>query len=117
MLVGERAAGLSPNVVCRLKEQWCSEYDDWSKRDLSGKQYVYVWADGIHAKVRLENDANKKCLLVLMGATPDSQKELIAVLDGYRESEQSWIELLVDLKQRGLQLSPKAAVGDGALGF
>ncbi|XZE56086.1 IS256 family transposase [Planctomycetaceae bacterium SH139] len=117
-LVGERAAGLSPNVVCRLKEQWCSEYDDWSKRDLSGKQYVYVWADGIHAKVRLEDDANKKqCLLVLMGATNDGQKELIAVLDGYRESEQSWSELLVDLKQRGLQLSPKVAVGDGALGF
>ena len=89
-LVGERATGLSPNVICRLKEQWCSEYDDWSKRDLSDKQYVYIWADGIHAKVRLEDDANKKqCLLVLMGATPDGQKELIAVLDGYRESEQS----------------------------
>ena len=117
-LVGERAAGLSANVVCRLMEQWCSEYDDWSKRDLSGEQYVYVWADGIHAKVRLEDDANKKqCLLVRMGATPDGQKELIAVLDGYRESEQSWSELLVDLKQRGLQLSPKVAVGDGALGF
>ncbi len=117
-LVGERATGLSPNVICRLKEQWCSEYDDWSKRDLSDKQYVYIWADGIHAKVRLEDDANKKqCLLVLMGATPDGQKELIAVLDGYRESEQSWSELLVDLKQRGLQLSPKVAVGDGALGF
>lgn len=117
-LVGERAAGLSANVVCRLKEQWCSEYEDWSKRDLSDKQYVYVWADGIHAKVRLEDDANKKqCLLVLMGATPGGQKELIAVLDGYRESEQSWSELLVDLKQRGLQLSPKVAVGDGALGF
>ena len=92
-LVGERAAGLSANVVCRLKDQWCSEYDTWSKRDLSGKQYVYIWADGIHAKVRLEDDANKKqCLLVLMGATPEGQKELIAVLDGYRESEQSWCD-------------------------
>ncbi|QDV11500.1 Transposase, Mutator family [Rosistilla oblonga] len=117
-LVGERAAGLSANVVCRLKEQWCSEYDDWSKRDLSDKQYVYVWADGIHAKVRLEDDANKKqCLLVLMGATPDGKKELIAVLDGYRESEQSWSELLIDLKQRGLKMAPKIAIGDGALGF
>ncbi len=117
-LVGERAAGLSANVVCRLKEQWCSEYEDWSKRDLSGKNYVYVWADGIHAKVRLEDDANKKqCLLVLMGATADGKKELIAVLDGYRESEQSWTELLIDLKQRGLQMVPKIAVGDGALGF
>lgn len=117
-LVGERAAGLSANVVCRLKEQWSNEYDDWSKRDLSDKHYVYVWADGIHAKVRLEDDANKKqCLLVLMGATPDGRKELIAVLDGYRESEQSWSELLIDLKQRGLKMAPKIAVGDGALGF
>ena len=75
-------------MVCRLKEQWGGEYDEWMKRDLSDKHYVYVWADGIHAKVRLEDDANKKqCLLVLMGATPDGQKELIAVLDGYRESE------------------------------
>src|SRR5690606_14875540 len=117
-LVGERAAGLSANVVCRLKEQWAGEYDEWMKRDLSDKHYVYVWADGIHAKVRLEDDANKKqCLLVLMGATPDGQKELIAVLDGYRESEQSWSELLLDLKQRGLRFAPKIAVGDGALGF
>ncbi len=117
-LVGERAAGLSANVVVRLKEQWCVEYEQWSKRDLSGKHYVYVWADGIHAKVRLEDDANKKqCLLVLMGATADGQKELIAVLDGYRESEQSWSELLLDLKQRGLKTVPKLAVGDGALGF
>ena len=117
-LVGERAKGLSANVVVRLKEQWCDEYDAWSKRDLSDKHYVYVWADGIHAKVRLEDDANKKqCLLVLMGATADGQKELIAVLDGYRESEQSWSELLIDLKQRGLTMAPKLAVGDGALGF
>ncbi|MEM6365291.1 MAG: IS256 family transposase, partial [Planctomycetota bacterium] len=122
-LVGERAGGLrtgglSANVVCRLKEQWCSEYESWSKRDLSDKRYVYVWADGIYAKVRLEDDANKKqCLLVLMGATPNGKNELITVLDGYRESEQSWTELLLDLKQRGLQMAPKIAVGDGALGF
>lgn len=117
-LVGERARGLSANVVVRLKEQWCDEYEEWSKRDLSEKHYVYIWADGIHAKVRLEDDANKKqCLLVLMGATADGQKELIAVLDGYRESEQSWSELLLDLKQRGLAIVPKVAVGDGALGF
>lgn len=117
-LVGERAGGLSANVVCRLKEQWSKEYDEWSRRDLSDKHFVYVWADGIHAKVRLEDDANKKqCLLVLMGATPEGDKELIAVIDGYRESEQSWSELLLDLKHRGLQLAPKIAVGDGALGF
>ena len=117
-LVGERAKGLSANVVVRLKEQWADEYDQWMQRDLSGKHYVYVWADGIHAKVRLEDDANKKqCILVLMGATADGKKELIAVLDGYRESEQSWSELLLDLKQRGLTTAPKIAVGDGALGF
>ena len=88
------------------------------RRDLSGKQYVYVWADGIHVKVRLEDDANKQqCLLVLMGAAADGKKELIAVLDGYRESEQSWSELLLDLKHRGLTTPPKIAVGDGALGF
>ena len=88
-LVGEKAKGLSANVVVRLKEQWSDEYDEWMNRDLSEKQYVYVWADGIYAKVRLEDDANKQqCLLVLMGATADGKKELIAVLDGYRESEQ-----------------------------
>jgi len=117
-LVGEKAKGLSANVVVRLKEQWGTEYDEWMKRDLSEKQYVYVWADGIHVTVRLEDDANKKqCLLVLMGATADGKKELIAVLDGYRESEQSWSELLLDLKHRGLRTAPKIAIGDGALGF
>lgn len=117
-LVGEKAKGLSANVIVRLKEQWSAEYDAWCRRDLAGKQYVYVWADGINAKVRLEDDANKKqCILVLMGATAEGQKELLAVLDGYRESEQSWSELLLDLKQRGLALAPKIAVGDGALGF
>lgn len=117
-LVGAQAKGLSANVVVRLKEQWSDEYEAWNKRDLSAKQYVYVWADGIHAKVRLEDEANQKqCFLVLMGATADGQKELIAVQDGYRESEQSWTELLLDLKQRGLAAAPKIAVGDGALGF
>ncbi len=97
-LVGEKAKGLSANVVVRLKDQWSTEYDAWMKRDLSEKQYVYVWADGIHVKVRLEDDARKKqCILVLMGATADGHKELIADLDGYRESEQSWSELLLGL--------------------
>lgn len=117
-LVGERAKGLSANVVVRLKEQWSDEYEAWSKRDLSQKHYVYVWADGIHVNVRLENDANKKqCILVLIGATADGRKELIAILDGYRESEQSWSELLLGLKHRGLAMTPKVAVADGALGF
>lgn len=117
-LLGKDAKGLSANVIVRLKEQWCHEYDEWSRRDLSDKQYVYVWADGIHANVRLETPENRRqCLLVLMGATADGHKELIAVLDGYRESEQSWYELLIDLKQRGLKFAPKLATGDGALGF
>jgi putative transposase len=117
-LVGKDAPSLSPNVVVRLTQQWSQEYDEWSHRDLSEKQYVYVWADGIHVNVRLENEANQRqCLLVLMAATVDGQKELLAVVDGYRESEQSWYELLVDLKNRGLALAPKLAVGDGALGF
>lgn len=117
-LMGEDAPALSPNVVVRLTSQWSQEYDEWSRRDLSEKQYVYVWADGIHVNVRLENEANQRqCLLVLMGATADGLKELIAVVDGYRESEQSWYELLLDLKQRGLALAPKLAIGDGALGF
>lgn len=117
-LVGEGAKGFSANVVVRLKEAWSQEYDAWMQRDLSDKHYVYVWADGIHAKVRLEDDANQKqCLLVLMGATVDGHKELITVIDGYRESKQSWRELLLDLTHRGLSTAPKLAVGDGALGF
>ena len=117
-LVGEKAKGLSANVVVRLKEQWTSEFEDWSRRDLSIEQYVYVWADGIHVNVRLEDDANKKqCILVLMGATADGRKELIALQDGYRESEQCWKEVLLDVQKRGMTLAPKLAVGDGALGF
>lgn len=117
-LLGENAGNLSANVVVRLKESWSQEYEAWNRRDLSDKHYVYVWADGIHPKIRLETEENnKQCLLVLMGATADGHKELIAVMDGYRESEQSWYELLIDLKQRGLTVAPKVAVGDGALGF
>ncbi len=117
-LVGEHAKGLSPNVVVRLKEQWTAEYEQWCKRRLDNTRYVYIWADGIHVKVRLKDQENKKqCILVVMGATADGHKELLAVQDGYRESEQSWSELLLDLKQRGLTLAPKLAIGDGALGF
>ena len=117
-LLGREVAGLSPNVIVRLKDQWSEEYEQWSRRDLSDRHYVYVWADGIYANVRLEDEENsRQCLLVVMGATADGQKELIAVVDGYRESEQSWYELLIGLKQRGLKVPPKLAVGDGALGF
>src|SRR5690606_19622980 len=115
-LVGKDAPALSPNVVVRLKEQWGQEYDAWSGRDLSEKQYVYIWADGIHVNVRLEDEGNQRqCILVLMGAKADGKKELIAVCDGFRESEQSWYELLIGLKQRGLTLGAKLAIGDGAL--
>ena len=117
-LLGEDAPNLSANTIVRLKEKWHREYLEFSQRDLSGKEYVYIWADGIHVNVRLESPENKRqCMLVLMGATSDGNKELIAIVDGYRESEQSWYELLVDLKNRGLQLAPKLAIGDGALGF
>jgi putative transposase len=117
-LLGEQAQGLSPNVIVRLKEQWTTEYEEWNRRDLTGKQYVYLWADGIYVNVRLEDTENKRqCLLVVMGVTLEGHKELVAVMDGYRESEASWSELLVDLQQRGLTLAPQLATGDGALGF
>ena len=117
-LLGKDAKGISANIVVRLKEKWGREYDEWCRRDLSDKTYVYVWADGIYANVRLEDEANQRqCMLVLMGATASGRKELIAVVDGFRESKQSWHELLVDLKSRGLTTPPKVAVGDGALGF
>jgi len=117
-LLGEDAPNLSANTIVRLKEKWYQEYLEFSQRDLSDKEYVYIWADGIHVNVRLETPENKRqCMLVLMGATTDGNKELVAIVDGYRESEQSWYELLVDLKNRGLQLAPKLAIGDGAIGF
>lgn len=113
-LLGPDAPGLSASTVARLKESWQEDYEAWRQRDLSEKRYVYLWADGIHMHVRLDND---QCLLVLIGATEDGRKELVAVEDGYRESAQSWKELLVDLKRRGLEIPPKLAIGDGALGF
>ena len=94
---------------------WQDEHKTWSRRSLEGKQYVYLWADGIHFNIRLEED--RQCILVLMGATAEGQKELIAVVDGHRESEQSWYTLLLDCKQRGLTVDPKLATADGALGF
>jgi transposase-like protein len=114
-LVGPQAAGLSASTITRLKGIWEAEQADWSKRSLEGKQYVYLWADGVHFNIRLEED--RQCILVLMGATADGKKELIAISDGHRESEQSWKGLLLDLKARGLIIDPKLATGDGALGF
>ena len=117
-LLDQDAKDFSPNVTVRLKEKWGQEYEEWSRRDLSSEEFVYVSADGIHVNVRQEDYSNQKqCLLVLMGATAEGRKELIAVIDGGRESKQSWQALLLDLKQRGLSKPPKLAVGDGALGF
>jgi transposase-like protein len=114
-LVGPQAGGLSASTVTRLKAGWEAEQADWSRRSLEGKQYVYLWADGVHFNIRLEED--RQCILVLMGATADGRKELIAIADGHRESEQSWLGLLLDVKARGLTIEPKLATGDGALGF
>lgn len=114
-LLGKDARGLSAATISRLKEIWKGEYERWTKRDLNGKHIVYLWVDGVHFGVRLE-DASQ-CILVIIGATADGKKELLAMLDGYRESAESWKELLLDLKQRGLKIDPKLAVGDGALGF
>jgi putative transposase len=114
-LVGADAKGLSANTVTRLKQEWEREEETWSKRSLADKEYVYIWVDGVHFNIRLEED--RQCILVLMGATKDGKKELIAISDGFRESEQAWKELLLDVKQRGLSMDPKVAVGDGALGF
>jgi putative transposase len=114
-LLGSDAPGLSATTVTRLKTIWEDEFQEWKGRSLEGKQYVYVWADGVHFHIRLEED--RQCILVLMGATVDGKKELIAVADGFRESEQSWLALLLDVKARGLVAAPKLAVGDGALGF
>ena len=114
-LLGPEAPGLSASTIVRLKQVWQDEYEAWSKQSLEGKHYVYLWVDGIHFNIRLEED--RQCILVVMGATPEGKKELIAVQDGLRESEQSWRELLLDLKARGLAEAPKLAVGDGALGF
>jgi putative transposase len=113
--LGFDGTGLSASSVVRMTESWQHEYDDWSKRDLTGKQYVYVWADGIYFGCRLTDD--RPCVLVLMGATKDGRKELIAIVDGQRESETSWTSVLLDLKARGLTEAPKLATGDGSLGF
>jgi putative transposase len=114
-ILGPQVVGLSASNIVRLKSVWEEEYQTWCKRDLSRKRYVYWWADGIHFNVRL--DTERSCILVLMGALECGRKELIAVVDGYRESKESWRELLADLKTRGLTQGPKLAIGDGGLGF
>jgi len=114
-LVGKNAPGLSASTISRLKEIWSEELKEWQQRSLKSKEYVYLWVDGIHFGARME-DASQ-CMLVIIAATKHGQKELLGIVDGYRESEHSWLELLNDLKRRGLEKAPKLAVGDGALGF
>ena len=113
-LVGEQATGLSANTISRLKDRWQSEHEQWQQRDLSSKRYVYLWADGVYSNVRQDD---RLCLLVIVGVTEHGHKELVAIEDGYRESEASWLEVLRGLQQRGLSTAPKLATGDGALGF
>ncbi len=115
-ILGENAEGLSATSVVRLKKHWEDDFADWSKRDLSKNHYVYFWADGIYPRIRLD-DSQSQCFLVVMGATKDGQKELVAIGEGLRESELAWREVLLDLKRRGLTTPPSLAVGDGALGF
>jgi transposase-like protein len=113
-LLGKDAPGLSPATISRLKTVWQDDYRQWQQRDLSKKRYVYFWADGIYCNVRMDD---RQCLLVIIGATEDGHKELVALEGGIRESEQSWLEVLLDLKRRGLKTPPMLGIGDGALGF
>jgi putative transposase len=114
-ILGPQVKGLSASTVVRLKEIWTAEQEEWSKRSLAGKHYVYVWVDGVYCKARLEDE--RSCILILMGADSFGNKELIAISDGFRESSQSWREILLDLRSRGLEKAPALAVCDGAMGF
>jgi transposase-like protein len=114
-LLGKDAPNLSPSVIARLTAEWQAEYERWQARDLSARRYVYLWADGVYLQARMESHA--ECMLVLIGATPEGKKELVGFQVGVRESPQSWRELLVEVKRRGLTIAPELAVGDGALGF
>lgn len=114
-LLGKDAPNLLPGVIVRPKVEWEGDYRRWQKRDLSARRYVYVWADGVYLQARMEPQA--ECILVIIGATPEGKTELLGLVAGMRESAQSWKELLVDLKARGLSIAPEVAVGDGALGF
>ena len=114
-LLGRDAPNLSPSVIARLTAEWQAEYEHWQRRDLSARRYVYVWADGVYLQARMEDHA--ECMLVLIGATPEGKKELVGFQVGVRESAQSWRELLLEMKRRGLAVAPEIAVGDGALGF
>jgi transposase-like protein len=115
-LLGDEAKGLSPAVVSRLKMQWADDWKTWNKRDLSSEQYAYWWVDGVYTGLRAD-ETDKQCLLVIIGVKPDGSKERVAIGDGLRESKESWRDLLLDLKERGLKTGPLLATGDGAMGF
>src|SRR6056297_2645836 len=114
-LLGPNAKGLSAKTITRLKADWWGEYQAWEKRDLSARRFLYIWADEVYFKPRMSEE--KQCVLVIVGADEYGRKELLAMTDGFRESTESWRELLLDLKRRGLKQDPKLAIGDGALGF
>jgi putative transposase len=114
-ILGKNVIGLSAENIVRLKRIWEEEYGAWAKRDLSNECYVYIWVDGVYFNVRLDGD--RQCILVIVGAKPNGEKEIVAVIDGFRESKESWLSVARDLKSRGLKIPPKLAVGDGALGF
>ena len=114
-LLGEQAKGLSAATISRLKARWQEEHRQWRQRDLSSKRYVYWWADGVYFNIRGEEA--RQCILVIVGVNEQGVKEFVAIEDGYRESEQSWLEVLTDLKHRGLEQGPQLGSGDGALGF
>ena len=114
-LLGREAPNLSPSAIARLRDEWQADHARWQRRDLSARRYVYIWADGVYLQARMEPQA--ECMLVLIGATPEGKKELVGFQVGLRESAQSWRELLVDFKARGLTIAPELATGDGALGF
>ncbi len=114
-ILGKSVIGISAQNIVRLKEVWKKEYEQWTKRELSHKKYVYWWADGVHFNVRLDNE--RQCILVIIGVTVDGQKEIIAVSDGFRESKESWKSVIREIKRLGITIAPKLAIGDGALGF
>ena len=114
-LLGPDAPGLAASTITRLKAVWWDEYEAWQRRDLSARAYVYFWADGIYFSPRMDHD--RQCVLVIIAADEMGNKDIVGLMDGYRESAQSWKELLLDLKRRGLETGPELAIGDGALGF
>jgi len=114
-LLGKQAVGLSPGVISKLKLKWTEEHQSWSERSLKGKHYVYIWADAVYFPIRGEE--SKQCILVVLGATPEGKKELLALEEGYRESSESWRVLLRSIRERGLTIAPSLAIADGALGF